>query len=103
MEEDILPRRDTAGQRRESELYSGKLPPLVGRWADLGGSSGRKTVDIFCAAQWPWGFCNERESDSAGAEDFAGEGEEGAGFVVPLDGALEAPGGFAGLVGRHFF
>jgi hypothetical protein len=42
------------------------------------------------------------ESDSAGAEDFAGEGEEGAGFVVPLDGAFEAPGGFFGFRGGHF-
>jgi len=40
---------------------------------------------------------------SAGAEDFAGEGEEGAGFVVPLDGTFEAPGGFAGFRGGHFF
>ena len=37
----------------------------------------------------------------AGAEDFAGEGEEGAGFVVPLDNAFQAPGGFLGLVLGH--
>ena len=37
----------------------------------------------------------------AGAEDFAGEGEEGAGFVVPLDDAFQAPGGFSGLVLGH--
>lgn len=35
------------------------------------------------------------------AEDFAGEGEEGAGFVVPLDDAFQAPGGFLGLVLGH--
>jgi hypothetical protein len=56
---------------------------------------------VMFSVQMPEGICNERESDSAGAEDFAGEGEEGAGFVVPLDGAFEAPGGFAGLVGGH--
>jgi len=37
----------------------------------------------------------------ARAEDFAGEGEEGAGFVVPLDDAFQAPGGFSGLVLGH--
>ena len=41
------------------------------------------------------------ESFSAGAEDFAGEGEEGAGFVVPLDDAFQTPGGFLGLVLGH--
>jgi L-fucose isomerase-like protein len=40
---------------------------------------------VMFSVQMPEGICNERESDSAGAEDFAGEGEEGAGFVVPLD------------------
>ena len=37
----------------------------------------------------------------ARAEDFAGEGKEGAGFVVPLDDAFQAPGGFSGLVLGH--
>ena len=37
----------------------------------------------------------------AGAEDFAGEGEEDAGFVVPLDDAFQTPGGFLGLVLGH--
>ena len=37
----------------------------------------------------------------AGAEDFAGEGEEGAGFVVPLDDAFQTPSGFLGLVRGH--
>ena len=44
---------------------------------------------------------NRWESFLAGAEDFAGEGEEGAGFVVPLDDAFQAPGGFLGLVLGH--
>ena len=35
------------------------------------------------------------------AEDFAGEGEEGAGFVVPLDDAFQTPSGFLGLVLGH--
>ena len=35
------------------------------------------------------------------AEDFAGEGKEGAGFVVPLDDAFQTPGGFLGLVLGH--
>jgi hypothetical protein len=44
---------------------------------------------------------NRWESFLAGAEDFAGEGEEGAGFVVPLDDAFQTPSGFLGLVLGH--
>ena len=49
----------------------------------------------------PEGFCNEWESFLARAEDFAGEGKEGAGFVVPLDDAFQTPSGFLGLVLGH--
>jgi len=97
------------------ELDSGKLPPLVVApdGAGPGGLPGRKELAVFS-----WVQCclraisqtrfsclavigNRWESFLAGAEDFAGEGEESAGFVVPLDDAFQAPGGFSGLVLGH--
>ena len=97
------------------ELDSGKLPPLVVApdGAGPGGLPGRKELAVFS-----WVQCclraisqtrfsclavigNRWESFLACAEDFAGEGEESAGFVVPLDDTFQTPGGFSGLVLGH--
>ena len=90
--------------RRARRENSNKLPPLVvaSDGAGPGGHPKRMEFTVFS-----WVQCclraisqtrfsclavigNRWESFLACAEDFAGEGEEGAGFVVPLHYALEA-------------
>ena len=105
----------TEARSARRELDSGKLPPLVVApdGAGPGGLPGRKELAVFS-----WVQCclraisqtrfsclavigNRWESFLACAEDFAGEGEESAGFVVPLDDTFQTPGGFSGLVLGH--
>lgn len=105
----------TEARSARRELDSGKLPPLVVApdGAGPGGHPKRMEFTLFS-----WVQCclraisqtrfsclavigNRWESFLAGAEDFAGEGEEGAGFVVPLDDAFQTPGGFLGLLLGH--
>ena len=101
--------------RRARRENSNKLPPLVVASDGVRPGGHPKRMEFTVLS---WVQCciraisqtrfsclavigNRLESFLACAEDFAGEGEEGAGFVVPLDDAFKKPGGFLGLVLGH--